>query len=65
MEQRLKEEIAALRETNVQLESEKIDLTEKLEVNSQNHNGYVQQMDSKLETLQVRKNLNRIPGTSS
>ena len=52
-EQRLKEETAALRERNVQLELERSEEARKLDVHVEDHEAYVQQMEFKLKSISV------------
>ena len=53
VEVRLKEEMAALRETNAQLEFEKSETAAKFSSFVQDHESYVQQVESKIQTLTV------------
>ena len=55
VEQRLKEEMAALRETSVQLELEKNETLAKLNANLEDHQSHIQQLESKLKILTVRQ----------
>ena len=55
VEQRLKEEMAALRETSVQLELEKNETLAKLNANLEDHQSQIQQLESKLKILTVRQ----------
>ncbi len=55
VEQRLKEEAAALRETSVQLELEKNETLAKLNANLEDHQSHIQQLESKLKILTVRQ----------
>jgi len=49
----LKEQIATLKEANAQLEFEKSETAAKFHAFVEDHESYVQQMDSKLQSLQV------------
>ncbi len=60
-EQRLKEETAALRERNVQLELERSEVARKLDVHVEEHEAYVQRMESKFRVVAV----NPVPRTAS
>ena len=55
VEQRLKEEAAALRESNVQLELEKNETLAKLDANNEDRQSHIQQLESKLKILTVRQ----------
>ena len=49
----LKEQIATLKEANAQLEFEKSETAAKFHAFVEDHESYVQQMNSKLQSLQV------------